>query len=47
VLILFSPSGNQHEYFRELQRLFAAPSLDSAALATLQKRYDQELVSLP
>jgi mannose-6-phosphate isomerase-like protein (cupin superfamily) len=47
VLILFSPSGNQHEYFRELQRLFAASSLDSAALATLQKRYDQELVSLP
>jgi quercetin dioxygenase-like cupin family protein len=44
VLILFTPSGNQHEYFRELERLFAAPSLDSSALATLQKQYDQELI---
>jgi len=47
VLILFTPSGNQHEYFRELERLFAAPKLDIAALQTLQKRYDQELVSPP
>ena len=47
VLILFTPAGNQHEYFRELERLFAAPSLDTAALAALQKRYDQELVSPP
>lgn len=44
VLILFTPARNQHEYFRELQRLFAAKSLDSAALKALQKRYDQELV---
>lgn len=47
VLILFAPAGNQHEYFRELERLFAAPALDAAALAALQKRYDQELVSPP
>lgn len=47
VMILFSPSGNQHEYFRELERLFAAPTLDSAALQVLQKQYDQELVSPP
>ncbi len=47
VLILFTPAGNQHEYFRELERLFAAPALDTAALAALQKRYDQELVSPP
>ena len=46
VLILFTPSGNEHEYFRELERLFAAPALDTAALQSLQKQYDQELVSL-
>lgn len=44
VLIFFNPSRNQHEYFRALEKLFAAPTLDTAALATLQKRYDQELV---
>jgi quercetin dioxygenase-like cupin family protein len=47
VLILFTPAGDQHEYFRELERLFAASSLDTAALQALQKRYDQELVSPP
>lgn len=47
VLVHFSPSGDQHEYFRELERLFAAPTQDAAALQALQKRYDQELVSLP
>lgn len=47
VLILFSPSGDQHEYFRELERLFAAPSLDAAALQALQKQYDQELIPPP
>ena len=47
VLILFNPAGNEHEYFRELERLFAAPQLDTAALQDLQKRYDQELVRLP
>lgn len=47
VMIVFTPSGNQHEYFRELERLFAAPSLDTTVLQALQKRYDQELVPLP
>ena len=47
VTILFTPSGNQHEYFRELERLFAAPELDTVALQVLQKRYDQELISQP
>lgn len=47
VLVLFTPAGNQHEFFRELERLFAAPALDKVALQTLQKRYDQELVELP
>jgi len=46
LLIVFNPARNQHLYFRELQRLFAAPSLDTAALAALQKKYDQELVPL-
>jgi quercetin dioxygenase-like cupin family protein len=44
VLIHFNPAGDQHEYFRALEKLFAAPSLDKAALQALQKRYDQELV---
>ena len=45
VLIHFNPSGDQHEYFRELERLFAAPVLDGTALHALQKQYDQELVN--
>ena len=45
VLIHFNPAGDQHEYFRELERLFAAKELDAAALSALQRRYDQELVS--
>lgn len=47
VMILFTPSGDQHEYFRELERLFAVTPLDTAALAALQKRYDQALVPPP
>jgi quercetin dioxygenase-like cupin family protein len=44
VLILFTPSRSQHEYFRGLQKLFAAPNLDAGALAALQKQYDQVLI---
>lgn len=44
VLLLFSPSRNQDEYFRELVRLFAAPTLDTEALRALQQRYDQTLI---
>ena len=44
VLIFFNPARDQHLYFRELQKLFAAPSLDTAALQALQKQYDQELI---
>ncbi len=44
VLVLFTPSGNQHEYFRELEKLFGAAELDKSALTALQKRYDQVLV---
>ncbi|MBI2823933.1 MAG: cupin domain-containing protein [Planctomycetia bacterium] len=44
VLVTFTPSRSQNEYFRELEKLFAAPSLDTAGLAALQRRFDQELV---
>lgn len=44
VLIHFSPAGDQHEYFRNSERLFAAPELDIAALAGLQNRFDQGLI---
>jgi quercetin dioxygenase-like cupin family protein len=44
VLIHFSPAGEQQEYFRELERLFAAPEMDNVAILALQKRYDQELI---
>lgn len=47
VLIVFNPSGNQHEYFRELERIFAAPTLDAAALTRSQVRHDQRLVPPP
>jgi quercetin dioxygenase-like cupin family protein len=44
VLVLFTPSRNQDQYFRELVRLFAAPTLDTVELARVQKRFDQELI---
>jgi quercetin dioxygenase-like cupin family protein len=44
VFILFTPSGSQHEFFRLLEKLFAAPTLDTAALLSAQKKYDQELI---
>jgi mannose-6-phosphate isomerase-like protein (cupin superfamily) len=47
VLIQFSPSGRQDEYFRRLVPLFAAPVLDVAALQALQQQYDQVLISAP
>jgi quercetin dioxygenase-like cupin family protein len=46
VFVLFTPAGSQHEYFRRLEQLAAAPSLDTNALKALQKQYDQELVPL-
>jgi len=46
VFVLFTPAGSQHEYFRKLEKLAAAPSLDKHALQQLQKQYDQELVPL-
>jgi mannose-6-phosphate isomerase-like protein (cupin superfamily) len=44
VLILFTPSAHQDQYFRELVKLFAAPTLDTAKLHQMQKQYDQELI---
>ncbi len=44
VLITFTPSRSQNEYFRELEKLFSAASLDKAALQALQRRYDQQLI---
>jgi quercetin dioxygenase-like cupin family protein len=47
LLVLFTPAGGQDEYFRGLERLFAAPELDEAALKAWQRRFDQELVPAP
>ena len=44
VLITFTPPTGQHDYFRQLARLFAGGSPDPATVAALQKKYDQELI---
>ena len=44
VLVLFTPAGAQHEYFRRLEQLLTTPSVDAAAVRALQKQYDQQLV---
>ena len=44
VVIVFTPHGNQQEYFRAAQALLQAPTLDTNALRELQLRYDQELI---
>ena len=46
VLITFTPPTGQHEYFRRLEQLFAGGAPDMAAVAELQKKYDQSLVPL-
>jgi len=46
VLITFTPPTGQHDYFRQLEKLFASGSPDAKAIAALQKQYDQELVPL-
>jgi quercetin dioxygenase-like cupin family protein len=45
VFIQFTPSRGQNEYFRELEKLFGAPTLDKAALTAFQKKYDQVLIA--
>ena len=47
VLALFNPAGNQSDYFRQLEKLAAAPNPDMAAIQALQKQYDQVLVPQP
>jgi quercetin dioxygenase-like cupin family protein len=47
VLLHFNPAGKQDEYFRVLEKLFAAPTLDAAALKAAQVKFDQDLVPLP
>lgn len=44
VVIVFTPNGNQQQYFRAAQALLQAPTLDIATLRDLQLRYDQELI---
>lgn len=44
VLLVFSPNGNQHEYFRAMESLRATS--DETEIKALQKRYDQELIPL-
>ena len=46
VLITFTPPTGQHEYFRQLEGLFVGGATDPAAIAALQKKYDQELIPL-
>jgi len=44
LIIVFTPATRQGEFFAELGRLLAVPTPDTAAIAALQKRYDQELI---
>lgn len=44
VLLVFAPSGDQHEYFRALEGLLGDTLVDKKAIEELQKRYDQELI---
>jgi len=46
VLIMFTPNGNQQEYFRELASIFAQTPLDMVRLKAAQKQYDQELIAM-
>lgn len=46
VLITFTPPTGQHDYFRQLEKLFGGGAPDPVAVAALQKKYDQELVPL-
>lgn len=47
LFILFSPSGGQNNYFRELAKLFVPGGPDPTKLKTLQSQFDQDLVPLP
>jgi len=47
VLALFNPAGGQSDYFRQLEKLAAAPTPDLDAIRALQARFDQVLVPPP
>ena len=47
VLLLFSPSSRQNEFFGKVKALFKHEKPDLQELARLQKEYDQELVPWP
>jgi quercetin dioxygenase-like cupin family protein len=47
VLLVFSPSSRQNEFFAKVRDLFSNPSPDMAELARLQAEYDQKLVPFP
>ena len=47
VLLHFNPSRGQDEYFKVLEKLFAAPTLDVAALKAAQAKFDQVLIPTP
>lgn len=44
VLLVFSPSTAQNEFFRKMEAVFAAGSPDLAVVKSLQQEYDQVLV---
>lgn len=44
VLLAFSPSTSQNEFFSKMQEVFAAGSPDLDKVKALQKEYDQELI---
>jgi quercetin dioxygenase-like cupin family protein len=47
VLLVFSPSSRQNEFFAKVQELFSKPSPDMKELARLQDEYDQKLIPFP
>lgn len=44
VMIIFSPTTRQSDFFRKLGQVLNAPIVDAEAISALQKEYDQELV---
>lgn len=44
VILVFSPSTSQNEFFRAMEKVFAAGAPDMARVKALQEQYDQVLV---
>ncbi len=47
VILAFSPSTSQNEFFQAMQEVFAGGAPDLARVKQLQEQYDQVLVPLP